>query len=272
MKILHQEFDPPAALRDTVKCFWYNRRDLGALPSCFDVLPDGYVEIIFYFSDGDGLYCTEGHQPLSSPFLTGLLSRPVVFRARGRLAILGIRCFPWAAYDLLGLQPGQGSVRVLEHAIVQLQLPLAAHLHAGRVDAALAQLTGYFVAMRARVALDSMLSRAGAAMLRGGMPVSQVAAAACTTVRTLERKFRLSSGHTVKDVSGLMRFEQARNHLWRHPDTRIAALAHSLGYADQSHLSREFKRYSGLAPAAFARQARRLKQAASGDFVVFVQA
>jgi len=89
-------------------------------------------------------------------------------------------------------------------------------------------------------------------------------------VRTLERNFKQSSGHTVKDVSGLMRFEQVRNHLWNHPDTNLAALAHDLGYTDQSHLSREFRRYSGTTPAAFARKSRTQRRA--NEFVAFIQA
>ena len=106
----------------------------------------------------------------------------------------------------------------------------------------------------------------------GTMPVSEVAATAHTTVRTLERNFKQSSGYSVKDVSGLMRFEQVRNRLWHYPDSNLAGLAHELGYADQSHLSREFKRYAGTTPAAFARKAKKRKQAVNGDFVAFVQA
>ena len=56
----------------------------------------------------------------------------------------------------------------------------------------------------------------------GTMPVNKVAAAAHATVRTLERKFRKSTGHTVKDVSGLMRFEQVRNQLWIDPASNLA--------------------------------------------------
>jgi AraC-like DNA-binding protein len=99
-----------------------------------------------------------------------------------------------------------------------------------------------------------------------------VAAAAHASVRTLERKFKEAAGHTVKDVSGLIRFEQVRNHLWQHPDTNLAGLAHELGYTDQAHLSREFKRYSGATPAAFARKAKKGRQAVSKDFVAFIQA
>jgi AraC-like DNA-binding protein len=57
-----------------------------------------------------------------------------------------------------------------------------------------------------------------------------------------------------------MRFEQVRNHLWLYPDSNIAGLAHELGYTDQSHLSREFKRYTGKTPAAFARGKKRERE------------
>ena len=49
-----------------------------------------------------------------------------------------------------------------------------------------------------------------------------------------------------------------------------AGLAHELGYTDQSHLNREFKRYSGTTAASFARKAKTGKEAVSADFVAFV--
>jgi transcriptional regulator GlxA family with amidase domain len=89
-------------------------------------------------------------------------------------------------------------------------------------------------------------------------------------MRTLERRFKQAVGHTVKDVSGLMRFEQVRDHLWCNPEASIAALAQQMGYADQSHLGREFKRYAGVTVAAFARKVKRNREAADGNFVAFV--
>jgi len=67
----------------------------------------------------------------------------------------------------------------------------------------------------------------------GIMPVSQVAAAHMPPyvhLREVQAIFRLY----VKDVSGLMRFEQVRNQLWLYPDSNIASLAYELGYTDQS--------------------------------------
>ena len=67
-----------------------------------------------------------------------------------------------------------------------------------------------------------------------------------------------------------MRFEQARDYLWRDPAASLAGLAQELGYTDQSHLGREFKRYCGTTPAAFARKATSWQQTVSTDFVAFV--
>ncbi|TWI94766.1 helix-turn-helix protein [Mucilaginibacter frigoritolerans] len=269
----HQEFEPPEALRDTIKCFWHNTRHSGQQPSAFEVQPDGYAEIIFYFGDLFSMAHNGDLQPLPSPFMMGLLNQPVHFYSKNRLQIIGIRCFPWTVFDLLGLPPGKDGVRTFEHPVARLQPTLNKFITAGKVAEALAVVEQYFLDARLHVATNSMLFKAGSAMrdAKGTMPVSGVAAAAHATVRTLERNFKQSSGYSVKDVSGLIRFEQVRNHLWHHPHTSLAGLAHELGYTDQSHLSREFKRYSGTTPAAFARKAKQGQQALSSDFVAFVQ-
>ncbi|PWV46504.1 AraC family transcriptional regulator [Chitinophaga sp. S165] len=253
--MLHQEFETPEELKDTIKCFWYNKRDFGELQSGFEILPDGHAEIIFLFGSTCSIAYNGGLQPLQSPFIMGLLNQPVLLRGKGRVEIIGIRCFPWTIFDLLGLPSAKDGVRLFEHPIAQIQPVLNRLVYTNRIDEALAYLKQYFLQVRSRVAIDSMLSKAGVAMreANGAIPVGEVAAAAHATVRTLERKFKQSSGYTVKDVSGLMRFEQVRNQLWLYPEANIAGLAYDLGYTDQSHLSREFKRYSGTTPAAFAR-------------------
>lgn len=271
--IQHQEFEPPEELRNTIKCFWYDRRDNDIeLQSDFEVLPDGYAEVIFYFGSVYKMSYNEGLQPLPSPFVMGLLNQPVLLNTQGRLEIIGIRCFPWTIFDLLGLPSAKEEVHLFKHPIARLQPKLNDLVNAGNINEALALVKQYFLNMQLGIPVDSMLFKAGVALRKanGTIPVSQVAEAAHATLRTLERKFKQSSGYTVKDVSALMRFEKARNQLWLHPDSNIASLAYELGYTDQSHLSREFKRYSGTTPAAFARKAKSLikfiQQPATGFF------
>lgn len=271
---LHREFEAPAQLRDAIICFWYDSRDYGDEPSVFEVIPDGSAEIIFHFGSGCSIIHNGQQELLPSPFMVGLLNQPVSFAAKNCLEIIGVRCFPWTVFDVLGLPSDKSRVRLFEHPVAGLQPVLKECLQRGKVEDAITLLQQYFTDARAHVNTDTLLHKAGEALKKAGgtIQVGQVAAAAHATVRTLERKFRESSGFTVKDVAGLMRFEQVRNHLWMHPQTGLAGLAVEMGYTDQAHLSREFKRYSGTTPAAFARKAKKERPLASTDFVAFVQA
>jgi AraC-like DNA-binding protein len=270
----HLGTDATEAWQGAIKSFWHTSIDFGEWPAGFEIIPDGYAEIIFLFGSACGVATPGGLQPLPSPFLMGLLGQPVRLHAQNRVEVIGIKCFPWAVFELLSLPAEPGGVRIFEHPIAQLQAPLAALVQAGQVAEALALVKQYFLSTQPAPAADPLLAKAGEAMsaAKGTLPVHQVAAAAHATVRTLERKFKQAAGYTVKDISGLMRFEQVRNHLWLEPTASLAGLAQQLGYADQAHLSREFKRYSGTTPAAFARQARRGPRTAGHDFVAFIQA
>jgi len=270
-KILHNEFDPPEELQDVIKCFWYEKRNPEKEQLSLEVLPDGYAEIIFYFGGELSISYNGDFQILSSPFIIGLLNQPFTIKADKGLEIIGIRCFPWAVFDLLGLPSGKLGLQIFEHPIGKLQMVLNEWIEANKIDEAINVVKECFLNFKSQISSDSMLYKAGPAMRESGgtLPVSQVANAAHATIRTLERNFKQSSGYTVKDVSGLMRFEQVRNQLLLNPDLNISALAHELGYTDQSHLSREFRRYSGTTPAAFARKTK--KEISNIDFVAFIQ-
>lgn len=272
-KKIHQEFEPPEELKNTIKCFWYNRSDFGNVVSDFEVMPDGYAEIIFYFGSSLNICQDEVLYPLSSPFMMGLLNHPAHFSTKNCFEIIGIRCFPWTIFDLLGLSSHKKGVQIFEHPISKLQSVLQEFINSGKIEEAINYTKQYFTHSHLFNTGNSLLSKAGFAIRNnnGKISVNQIAEEAHTTVRTLERNFKQSSGHTVKDVAGLMRFEQVRNHLWLYPDTNLAGLAYELGYTDQSHLAREFKRYSGTTPSAFARKGKKGKLALDGDFVAFVQ-
>lgn len=269
---IHQEFEPPEELKDSIKCFWYNDSNFGATETSFEVIPDGNAEIIFHFGNGCSIYHDEVLQELPSPFLVGLLNEPVHFYTKNRLQIIAVRCFPWTVFDLLGLVSNKNGVSVFEHPIAELHSALAQFINENKIEEAIHLIKEYFTNIHSKIPTDSSLYKAGVAMRKanGTISVSQVADAAHSTVRTLERKFKQSSGHTVKDVSGLMRFEQVRNQLWLKPNSNLAELAIELGYTDQAHLSKEFKRYSGTTPAKFALKAKK-EQISDSDFVAFLQ-
>ncbi|OOQ56549.1 helix-turn-helix domain-containing protein [Mucilaginibacter pedocola] len=266
----HQEFTPPAQLSQAIKCFWYTCRDAVEGQPGFEVVPDGYAEIVFCFG-ALHLQAEDGSlRPLPPVFMMGLLGAPVTFYTEGVFEVIGIRCYPWAVSGLLNLRAGGGGLQPLEHPIATLWPTLAKLVAEKKIDEAVKIVNNYFAEWQ--VNYDNILNKASAAMrtANGSLSVKGVAEAAHATVRTLERRFKASAGHSVKDVSALMRFEQVRNRLWTDPDAHLATLAAELGYSDQPHLSREFKRYSGTSPAAFARKAKQERVFFSDNLVAFV--
>ncbi len=94
-----------------------------------------------------------------------------------------------------------------------------------------------------RVAVDSSLLR-----------VEQLAESLRLDRRTLERRFRDEVGVSPKWVIQRYRLHEAAERLRR--GDPAAALAADLGYADQAHFARDFRRSIGETPAAFAKRAR----------------
>ena len=68
----------------------------------------------------------------------------------------------------------------------------------------------------------------------------------------LARAFRARHGCTMGEFVRRIRIQHARARL-RQRGTDLAALAVELGFADQSHFGRVFKRCTGLTPAAYRR-------------------
>ena len=68
----------------------------------------------------------------------------------------------------------------------------------------------------------------------------------------LARAFRARFGATIGGYLRLLRVNEAGRRL-AFSDDAIASIALALGFADQSHLTRAFKRAVGVTPAAFRR-------------------
>lgn len=87
------------------------------------------------------------------------------------------------------------------------------------------------------------------------LTVAEVAAAAGVSASHLHRSFRAETGSTlVAFVHGLRLAAAAA--LLRDTDETVLAVAHAVGFASQSHLTRLFTRQFGCAPGRYRAQAR----------------
>ena len=84
--------------------------------------------------------------------------------------------------------------------------------------------------------------------LTGGGRVTDVAAELGWSRRHWTNRVRAEFGLPPKAIGRLARFERA--HRAVRAGVPLATAAHAAGYADQSHLSREWKRFAGRSPSA----------------------
>ncbi len=84
--------------------------------------------------------------------------------------------------------------------------------------------------------------------------VSDIAQELRWSRRRLTATFREHVGMTPKAIARVVRFDRAVRHARAGQHIQWSALAWQCGYADQSHLVREFREFAGLSPTEFLRQ------------------
>jgi len=132
----------------------------------------------------------------------------------------------------------------------------------GRMAISEAFLAGRLPCLEAEVArVRDLVERM--AVDRALLRVEDVARAARVDVRTLQRWFRLYVGVTPKWVLQRYRLHEAAEQLKAASPPSLAVLADTLGYADQTHFARDFKRVVGRTPGAFLPSAPLLPRARS---------
>ena len=86
----------------------------------------------------------------------------------------------------------------------------------------------------------------------GRVPVGDLTAELGWSRRRIASRFREEVGLTPKRAARLLRFERARALLDGADRPSLADVALESGFYDQSHLSNEFRRVTGVSPAAYA--------------------
>lgn len=166
--------------------------------------------------------------------LVGVRFRPAglaAFGARGPASELVDRCAP--ARDVLGPAftrsvlaaggaPAGDALDSLERVLIERLAPCDRH-----------------AAMREAIAL-----------LDRGRPVAEVAARVGLGVRALERAMDRLVGLAPKRHQSLRRFERAVAALDRRHAREGFGVLHELGYADQPHFIREYRRWAGAPPSS----------------------
>ena len=231
---MFRELRPSPPLRGVVDRFWIcDCAFTSTSDDPFEVLPDGCVEVVFALGDARG-------QMLAF----GTATQGRLFPTQPDTVYLDMRLLP---ARLCGLIDAKADSLTDRHNELD-------RLGEARADDLLAQLVEA-VSVEAKVAVLERhvhqawraqsqlagLDRAVAAIQRhaGDIRVEQLIEDASLSRRQLERQFRAAVGLTPKQFCRVVRFQHVLAKL-RDGQLNRAALAAELGFADQSHLRRDF--------------------------------
>jgi len=82
----------------------------------------------------------------------------------------------------------------------------------------------------------------------GNLPIENVAAAACLSLKQFERKCKDRIGMPPKLFARIIRFSNAYRIREANPAISWTAICYECGYFDQMHLIRDFKEFAGVTP------------------------
>lgn len=216
----------------------------------FPALP--YCGLTFLLHGGAELVEPGGHPdlgPLPASFVSGPQRAPFASRNTGPMASYCVVLHPQAVEPLTGVR--LLALRDRHRPLAEVLPPewqaldeivRAAADDEARHAAAMAWLAPRWAAVRPRVGALQELP----ALLRA-MPVRAVAAVMGWTTRHLERRALKSHGLTPRELKAIERLHEAV--LAAHDDGQtLAERAQAHGFADQPHMTREWRRLTGLAP------------------------
>jgi AraC-like DNA-binding protein len=246
----YRELRPPASVAAYVECVWEQRIGDVDRPYEQPVFPDGSIDLV---ADDHGA------------FVAGPATRPVVVTMPSRSITVGVRLRRGAVPAILdaGAQNLLDLNVSFDHLWGRDGAATAGRIRDQSPDRRLPTLLDF---ISARLDLNAGIDRevATATALLEAQPdhsLDVLCEASNLSARQLRRRVADAVGYSPRLLGGILRFQRfLRVARAAPPDDRdLARLAVEAGYADQPHLTRECRRFSGLSPAAlFAEEARRL--------------
>jgi len=248
----YRELTPARLLRRYVRCYWTLHAPAVAGAGWQRVLPDGCVEIVinlgarFVRHDESGR--TE-HQPRM--LVVGPTTRHMSIAPTGVVRLIGVRFVPGGAYPFLSVPPGdvRDAAPPLDDVAPPFEPELVERLAAATFGAEAALLDaalGRRLACARRLTDQRVLASVRATFAaERPMRVDALVALTGLGARQIERTFRETVGYSPKTLCRLARFQRVVRAVQPNHGPTWARLAAQHGYADQSHLAREFREFAG---------------------------
>lgn len=247
---MYQTTPPTAALSPFVECYW--QWEAEALAEGEDlVFPDATPECLIHLGDPpEARRPGEAWHRQAQGFVICAVHAPLQLRPTGRMSVFGIRFRPWGLRRFhSGRAATQFDVSVplemffSEQANMFIDQVRTSEDFKARVAVANYQLSAALT--EPHPATETIIGLHG--VVRGRQTSARdMAALMATSPRSFARLWQDVVGLQVRTYVRVMRFQNALA-LMREGEP-LAQIATAVDYADQAHMTRDIKRFTGLTP------------------------
>ena len=252
----YAEFAPPPALAAHIHCMWlFAGREDGIEQA---VPPDGRCELIVHRGTPYEEHTVDGRwQAQPTLLFAGQLTRPLVLRARGEVAVLAVRFTPAGAWAFAGRSMATLTDRRIDLAALHGEAEVAALRTAlDRADSEAARFAALAAYVQRQIARrdgrrDAAVERCVERLLtsEGRVPLAELGALCGLAPRRLQRRFAEVVGIAPRTLAVVIRLRRVFDALRDAPWSTWSERAQAAGFFDHPQMARDFRRLLGRAPS-----------------------
>ena len=249
------QFAPSPELQNIIAYFWtLQTEDESEYNALYRFIPDGYVDWIFHQKEPWQFRYTSKEKDYSG-FYNHFLGHATNFidiqLPASSFFLIGIKFYPWAAHHIWGdrmknftdtclsfddlndrqaieLAESLRATTELEHKIAMIEKEILKRLEHYKPGQLIPIVNHLFA-----------------------NPKQNAIGKYANSQRRLEQCFNKEIGISPKLFQRTVRINHAIQHMLQEPRQSLTHLAYQMGYFDQSHFIRDFKKFSGLSPTRF---------------------
>jgi AraC-like DNA-binding protein len=269
-----ETIQPSAFLAPIIKHYWVIEKNALEPDVCERVIPTGTVQFLFHYRTPFIVFETDKsivNQPRS--LVSGLSQTFADVAAVDNSGVLAVTFQPWGACHILPFSLAEientqiGLSEVFGNEIIKLENLLnKATCTMQRVYHIEKFLLNHLITHKPHDISFVNQSLKYIFQEKGMLTTQALERQLGMSGRNVERKFAKMIGKTPKQYSKLVRFQSVIRELSNTKPIDWAQLAYAFGYADQSHLIKDFRTITGLTPVLF--QAQCCNQFTAPDFIV----
>lgn len=258
--MLYQSRKPTPVLAPWVESYWQVQLDAGPTPKSEIILPNGKIEMIFAL---DGNYTVVNRQTnkVHQAWLSGVQHEPLNISYKGKSNLIGIRFHTYGLFPFLRIPVNEtvNAVEPLKDITGKLYEQLFESISHANSTAEVFSILDLFLVRNIdhdKVKQFKLMSEITRQLnVLPEQPISQLADRMGISQRHLGRICHDHMGVTPKLLARIFRFEKSFSYLYLQKDEEDFKALIDLGFYDQSHFIKEFKRFSGMTPEQYKKRA-----------------